>query len=174
MVNLDKFIEEDKRRQESIRRLEKYKRLLLVTKEEVIDKFGGDYVPTRYGFMRTDISEEDFEKVLDIESKMQNCMLTVVAQTSLRGLQEQKELSEDVKERALKLRLDLEYDYQEISELTKPFVEKGLYIPKINIMGMYHMTLAQLCIDGVFDHTFMMVADAKEHLNYDKFGLAVM
>ena len=44
MVNLDKFMKQEEERQEQIRRLEKFKRIRLVTKDEVIDKFGGDFV----------------------------------------------------------------------------------------------------------------------------------
>ncbi|WP_382680146.1 hypothetical protein, partial [Streptomyces sp. NPDC057116] len=74
MVNLDRLKEQEKERQENIRRLEKYKRVNLVTKDEVVDKFGCDIVPTRYGFMCTNISEEDYEKVLDIESRIHDYM----------------------------------------------------------------------------------------------------
>lgn len=186
MVNLDKLKEQEEGRQENIRRLEKFKRVKLVTKDEVVAKFGGDIVPTRYGFMSTNISEEDYEKVLEIESRMHDYMTSEIAMHTLMNLGDHQGVSEDIKERAIKLRSDLYHElevniyekgnveYALIDKLIQPLIDKGVYVPKNSTVGICFMTMTQLSIDGFFNPGHVMLGDVDESIQRNKFRLVVM
>lgn len=179
MVNLDKLKKQEAERQENIRRLEKYKRVRLITKDEVVAKFGGDIVPTRYGFMSTNISEEDYEKVLEIESRIHDYMTREIAMRKFMDLGNHQGVSEDVKERAIKLRSDLyqelevniyeKDEYELIDKLTQPLIDKGVYVSKDRTLGICYMTMTQLTIDGYFNHFSTMLPDFDENMQINKF-----
>lgn len=183
MVNLDRLKKQEAERQENIRRLEKYKRVNLVTKDEVVDKFGCDIVSTRFGFMSTNISEEDYEKVLDVESRIHEYMTRRIAFYTSCDLRK----SEDVKERGIKLRKRRElyteiemYTYEIdlvgdklIDELIQQLIDKGVYVAKDTTLGIWEMTMAQLSIDGYFKHENVMMFDVDENLERNKFRLVV-
>jgi len=193
-----KLKEQEAERQENIRRLEKYKRVKLVTKDEVVAKFGGDIVPTRYGFMSTNISEEDYEKVLDIESRIHDFMTFLIAlrtsgdlARSVKALyksgylEKHQGVSEDVKERGIILRKDLyseiemytyELDILEnelIDELIQQLIDKGVYVAKCRTLDICQMTLAQLSIDGYFNHVNVMMFDVDENWETNKFRFVI-
>lgn len=185
MVNLDILKEQEAERQENIRRLEKYKRVNLITKDEVVAKFGCDIVPTRYGFMCTNISEEDYEKVLDIESRIHDYMTSEIGMHTLMDLGDHQGVSEDVKERAIKLRSDLYHEievniyekgnveYALIDKLIQPLIDKGVYVAKDRTLGICYMTLTQLSIDGYFNHVNVMLPDVDENLQRIKFKFVI-
>lgn len=185
MVNLDKLKKQEAERQENIRRLEKYKRVELITKDEVVAKFGGDIVPTRYGFMSTNISEEDYEKVLEIESRIHDYMTSEIAMHTLMDLGHHQGVSEDVKERAIKLRSDLyhelevniyekgDVEYALIDKLIQPLIDKGVYVSKDRTVGICYMTMTQLTIDGYFNHFGVLLPDVDENIQIDKFRFVI-
>lgn len=186
MVNLDILKEQEAERQENIRRLEKYKRVNLITKDDVVDKFGCDIVSTRFGFMSTNISEEDYEKVLDIESRIHDFMTSSIALFTSGDLAKHQGVSEDVKEHGIKLRSDLylkiemktyEKDKLEselINKLIQQLIDKGVYVSKCGTRGICDMMLAQLSIDGYFKHVNVMMVDVDENIQRNKFRLEVM
>lgn len=186
MVNLDKFMKQEEERQEQIRRLEKFKRVRLVTKDEVIDKFGGDFVPTRYGFLNTNISEEDYKKVLDIESRIHDNMISEIGLPTLKDLGKHQDVSEDVNKQAYKLSSDLYHElevntYEKgslesglIDKLIQPLIDKGVYVPKTSTHYIWALTMAQLSIDGFFDQVSTMMPDVDENMQIDKFKIVVI
>lgn len=144
------------------------KRLNLVAggflnKNKVIEQYGGGVVPTRYGFIKDNISDYDLKKVQEIEDLIHEYLIVNTASDLLRELENHRGLEDETKGYIENVKDDLRSKYshadnehrkrflEDIDYLIEPLKQKGIYIPKAKAGDLLSAIVYTLAKEGLYD-----------------------
>jgi|GEM_PF-6325409 hypothetical protein len=138
-------------------RLNEYETIFEERKEMVLNNYDGDFIETNFGYLNTDISEEDLEKVKEIEVEIvhgisENVLLKVLPQVIIYG-----NVNRDLKESGSEFGIHLDkhikfkngYTEEEIDKLIEPLENKKVYIPKANVSILRKNIINHLALNGI-------------------------
>lgn len=144
------------------------KRLNLVAggflnKNKVIEQYGGGVIPTRYGFIKDNISDYDLKKVQEIEYLIHEYLIINTASDLLGELEKHKGLEDETKGYIEKVKDDLSYKFsnvnnenskrflEDIDYLIEPLKQKGVYIPTAKTGDLLSAIVYTLAKEGMYD-----------------------
>lgn len=138
-------------------RLNEYETIFEERKEIVLNNYDGDFIETNFGYLNTDISEEDLEKVKEIEDEIfhgisENVLSKVLPQVVILG-----KINRDLKESGSEFGIHLNehikskngYTEEEIDKLIEPLENKKVYIPKANVNILRKNIINHLALNGI-------------------------
>lgn len=137
--------------------LNEYETIFEERKEMVLNNYDGDFIETNFGYLNTDISEEDLEKVKEIEDEIfhgisENVLSKVLPQVIILG-----KINRDLKESGSEFGIHLNehikskngYTEEEIDKLIEPLENKKVYIPKANVNILRKNIINHLALNGI-------------------------
>lgn len=138
-------------------RLNEYETIFEERKEMVLNNYDGDFIETNFGYLNTDISEEDLEKVKEIEVEIrhgisENVLSKVLPQVIVYG-KVNRGLKESGSEFGIHLNEHIKYKNgyteEEIDKLIEPLEDKKVYIPKANVSILRKNIINHLALNGI-------------------------
>ena len=139
--------------------LNEYETIFEERKEMVLNNYDGDFIETNFGYLNTDISDEDLEKVKEIEDEIfhgisENVLSKVLPQVIILG-----KINRDLKESGSEFGIHLNehikykngYTEEEIDKLIEPLENKKVYIPKANVKDLRINVIAHMVLNGILN-----------------------
>ncbi|MFB2694790.1 hypothetical protein [Staphylococcus aureus] len=160
-MEIDFTLDDYKNKTENIKitrsQLNEYETIFEERKEMVLNSYDGDFIETNFGYLNTDISEEDLEKVKEIEDEIfhgisENVLLKVLPQVIILG-----KVNRDLKESGSEFGIHLDehikykngYTEEEIDKLIEPLENKKVYIPKADVSILRKNIINHLALNGI-------------------------
>lgn len=157
---LDDYKKRDKSIEMVRRRLNKYETIFKEKKEIILNNYYGDFIETNFGYLNTDISDEDLKKVIDIETQISNSISEKVLFNLSNQVNVLGRFNNNLKDLNSDFCMYLEEhiraingytEEEEIDKLIEPLENKKVYIPKANVKDLRINVIAHMVLNGILN-----------------------
>ena len=124
----------------------------------VLNNYDGDFIETNFGYLNTDISDEDLKKVIDIETQISNSISEKVLFNLSRQVDVLGRFNNNLEDLNSDFCMYLEEhirtingytEEEEIDKLIEPLENKKVYIPKANVKDLRINVSAHMELNGI-------------------------
>jgi hypothetical protein len=157
---LDDYKNRDKDIEMVRSRLNEYEAIFKEKKEMVLNNYDSDFIETNFGYLNTDISDEDLKKVKDIETQISNSISEKVLFKLSRQVDVLGRFNNNLKDLNSDFCMYLEEhirakdgytEEEKIDKLIEPLENKKVYIPKANVKDLRINVIAHMVLNGILN-----------------------
>lgn len=157
---LDDYKNRDKNIEMVRSRLNEYETIFKEKKEIILNNYVGDFIETNFGYLNTDISEEDLEKVKEIEIQISDSISEKVLFNLSRQVDVLGRFNNNLKDLNSDFCMYLDEhikskngytEEEEIDKLIEPLENKKVYIPKANVKDLRINVIAHMVLNGILN-----------------------